>query len=119
MKKAGIIIGVIAIIIIVVAISTCNGVIPGNSVFQIKVSGTEGLEFSGSYMVTTADAKVTSKSVDGFVPEQYSVTGTMVSVVFQKQTEAGFLSVEIIKGDEVIANEYTTAAYGVVSIATD
>ena len=118
MKKAGIIIGVIAIIIIVVAISTCNGVIPGNSVFQIKVSGTEGLEFSGSYMVTTADGKVTSKSVDGFVSEQYSVTGTMVSVVFQKQVEEGILIIEIIKDNKVIASEETTAAYGVVSVAT-
>jgi len=119
MKKAGIIIGIVAIIIIVVAISTCNGVIPGDSVFQIKVSGTEGLEFSGSYLVTTADGKVTSKSVDGFIPAQYSVTGTMVSVAFQKQTEVGTLIVDIIKDNKVIANEDTTAAYGIVSVATD
>ena len=119
MKKAGIIIGSIAIIIIIISIVTCAGMGLQDSPFQIKVSGTDGLAFSGSYFITTANGQVTSKSVDGIIPDQYTVTGTIISVVFQKQTELGILRVEIIKGNDVIASEDTVAAYGIVSVATD
>jgi hypothetical protein len=116
-KRVGIIVGIVAVIIIIVVIVMCTG--PRDSAFQIKVSGTEGLFFSGSYLVITADGQSISKSVDSLIPAEYSVTGTMVSVTFQKQTEDGFLKVEIIKDGEVLADEYTIAAYGIVSIATD
>ncbi|MGB5924885.1 MAG: hypothetical protein WBH01_02180 [Dehalococcoidia bacterium] len=119
MKKAGTIVGVIAVIIIIVVVLTCDGIVPRDSTFDIKISGTGGLEFSGSYMVTTSNGQVVSKSVDGMIPEQYSVSGTLVSVMFQKQTEEGTLRVEIVKGNEVIASEETTAEYGIVSVATD
>lgn len=119
MKKVGIVLGVIVLVIIVIAIATCNGIGFRDSTFEIRVSGTEGLEFSGSYMVVTAEGQSTSKSVDGTVPEQYLVSGAIVSVVFQKQSQEGILRVEIVKGTEVIASEETTASYGVVSVATD
>ena len=97
----------------------------GNSVFTIKVSGTTGLEFSGSYLVTTSNGQPISESVAGTVPAEYSVFGTnritvsMVSVELQKQTEEGTLKVEILKDNEVIASSETSAAYGVVSVATE
>lgn len=107
--------------IIAFSITGCDG----NSVFTIKVSGTTGLEFSGSYLVTTSNGQSTSEPVAGTVPAEYSVTGTnritvsIVSVELQKQTEEGTLKVEILKGDEVIANSETTAPYAVVSVATE
>ena len=113
MKKLILIILVLGIITFLLA--GCNR----DSAFDIKVSGTLGLEFSGSYMVVTVDGQSTSKSVDGTVPAQYSVIGIIVSVVFQKQAEEGTLKVEILKDDQVIASSETTAAYGVVSVATD
>jgi hypothetical protein len=66
-----------------------------------------------------------SESVVGTVPAEYSVTGTnritvsMVSVELQKQTEEGTLKVEILKDNETVASSETTAAYGVVSVATE
>ena len=87
--------------------------------FQIKISGTAGLPFSGSYMVVTSGGQSVSKSVDGSVPTQYSVEGMMVSVAFQKQTEDGTLKVEILREGNVVNSSDTTAAYGVVSVATD
>ncbi len=86
--------------------------------FTIRVSGTAGLQFNGSYGVTNSDGSSTSQTVDGTVPTEYQVTGTIVSVVFQKQTEAGTLKVQIIKDGEVVKEAETTAAYGVVSVAT-
>lgn len=87
--------------------------------FQIKVSGTDGLPFSGSYMVVMSGGQSVSKSVDDTVPTEYSVEGMIVSVVFQKKTENGFLKVEILRDGEVLNSSYTTAAYGLVSVATD
>jgi len=46
------------------------------------------------------------------------VKGNIVSVVFQKQTESGTLKVEILCGGKVVNSSDTTAAYGVVSVAT-
>jgi len=86
--------------------------------FQIKVSGTAGLPFSGSYMVMQPGGQNTSKSVDGVVPVTYSVTGNMVSVAFQKKIEIGTLKVEILRGGTVVNSSDTTAAYGLVSVAT-
>jgi len=96
----------------------CGGSLSTDSEFQIKVSGTTGLEFSGSYMTVTSGGQSTSKSVEGTVPAQYTVTGNMVSVAFQKQVESGTLKVEILKDGKVINSSDTTAAYGVVSVAS-
>jgi len=97
----------------------CGGYLPTDAEFQIKVSGTNGLEFSGSYMVLTSGGQSTSKSVEGVVPAAYSVKGDIVSVAFQKQTESGTLKVEILRGGKVVNSSDTTAAYGVVAVATD
>jgi ABC-type uncharacterized transport system permease subunit len=96
-----------------------------NSVFNIRVSGTIGLEFSGSYLVVMSNGQSASESVNGTVPYEISVTGTnritisTVSVELQKQTEEGTLKVEILKDDQVIASSETAVAYGVVSVATE
>lgn len=86
--------------------------------FTIKVTGTDGLEFSGNYMIVTSDGKTASKSVEGKIPAEYQVDGAMVSVSFQKKVEKGKLKVEILKGDKVMAESDTDAAYGVVSAST-
>lgn len=86
--------------------------------FIVKVTGTEGLKFNGSYMITTTEGKSESKSVEGTVPAEYTMKGNIVSVSFQKQAEAGDLKVEILQGDKVVAQSETSAAYGVVTVAT-
>ncbi len=81
-------------------------------------SDSPNVKFSGSYMVITSGGQTTSRSVDGTTPAEYTVKGYIVSCIFQKASEYGSLSVEIIKDGKVIASEYTTADYGVVSVAT-
>jgi hypothetical protein len=85
--------------------------------FTIKVTGDQGLEFQGGYMVVQSGSS-DSKSVEGEVPAKYEVQGVMVSVSFQKKGEAGRLRVEIFKNGVLIKSADTTAAYGVVSVAT-
>jgi len=87
--------------------------------FTVEISGTSGLRYSGSYMVTSTTGKSASKSVEGKVPGQYNVTGNIVSVSFQKKSESGSLKVQILKGGNVVAETETSAAYGVASVATN
>jgi hypothetical protein len=115
----------ISIILVVgITVSVLTGC-DHNSRFNIRVSGTIGLEFSGSYLMVMSNGQSASESVNGTVPYEISVTGingitmSRVSVQLQKQTEEGTLKVEILKDDEVIASSNTTAAYGVVSVATE
>jgi hypothetical protein len=116
---------VLAVIIGGIVLATGSGTpvvtptLSSDTEFQIKVSGTAGLPFSGSYMVVSSGGQSVSKSVDGTVPTQYSVEGMMVSVAFQKQTEDGTLKVEILRDGQVVKSSDTTAAYGLVSVATD
>jgi tetratricopeptide (TPR) repeat protein len=86
--------------------------------FTIRVSGTSGLKFSGSYLTVTVDGGSISKSVDGFVPAEYNVSGISVSCSFQKKTEEGNLNLEIIKNGMVISQTETSSAYGIVSAST-
>ena len=119
MNKIAIISGILLICIVGLIFVGCDVFTSSDSTFQIKVSGTAGLKFSGSYMAITSDGKSTSKSVDGVVPAQYSVYGTIISAAFQKQVESGTLKVEILQGGIVVNSSDTTAAYGVVTVVTD
>ncbi len=109
---------ILIICVVSFAFAGCVSGMGGDNDYIIKVSGTTGLNFSGSYMTVTSNGNSTSKTVDGTVPTQYSVRGTIVSVVFQKKTEGGYLKVEVLRGGKVINSSDTTAAYGVVSVAT-
>jgi hypothetical protein len=86
--------------------------------YTIQVVGSQGLGFTGSYTVYNSKGQAESRSVDGSVPAEYTVTGTAVSCLFQKTDKEGLLHVVIIKGGEIIASSDTTAAYGGVSLAT-
>ncbi len=106
--------------LLLVGIFICSGCSTGSveSKYTIQVSGTSGLEFSGHYMTVTAGRISTSKMVEGKVPDQYSVSGSIVSCTVQKKTERGPLSVQIIKDGKVVSNSETTLAYGSVSAET-
>ncbi|MBA7486609.1 hypothetical protein ES707_22170 [subsurface metagenome] len=105
----------IVILISIILITGCTGT---DSNFTIKVSGTTGLRFSGSYLTIKADGENISKSVDGVVPSEYRTKGAIVSCMFQKQEVAGHLIVEILKEGKTISQSDTTAEYGCVTIAT-
>ena len=89
--------------------------------YTIRVTGSQAtsvIEFSGNYMILESNGGSSSRSVDGYTPAEYTVRGYIVSCAFQKMGERGLLKVEILKGGEVVNSSYTTAAYGMVSVAT-
>jgi hypothetical protein len=100
---------------------TGSGTAPGLSEadFTIRLSGTDGMQFQGSYRVVNAAGSSTSQSVSGTLPAQYQVRGRHVSANFQKQAEAGSLKVEIVRGSQVLARSETTAPYGIATAATN
>jgi hypothetical protein len=125
-KRLGIgclaLVGLIVVVVGVVAVLSL-GKVASTAVqpqaFTIKLTGTEGTAFSGSYMAFSADGKSTSTTVAGKVPAQYRIEGAIASVSFQKQSDdMATLRVEILKGQEVAAEANTSAPYGVVSVAT-
>jgi hypothetical protein len=96
-----------------------------NPQFNIRISGTNDLEFSGSYLAVMSNGQTDSKSINATIPCEIAIVGidgiavSTVSVEFQKQAEEGTLKVEILKNDEVIASSETVAPYGVMSLATE
>ena len=69
-------------------------------------------------MTVTASGESKSQSVDGYVPTEYHTSGSIVSTTFQKQGESGQLRVELMKDGRVVNQSETTAAYGVVAVAS-
>lgn len=90
----------------------------GRSNYVIRVEGSPGLSFSGSYMVVTGNGSQ-QKSVESTVPASYNVSGSIVSATFQKQSESGSLNASIEMNGRTVQKSSTSAAYGVVSVASD
>jgi hypothetical protein len=108
---------IIFIVFLAVAFSGCAG--NGDSDFTIRVSGSEGVIFTGGYNVTTSAGSSISKIIMAdIVPGEIMVRGNNVSVTFQKQYENGTLKVEILKNGRVVSQSETSAAYGVVEATT-
>ena len=110
----------LSLIVIITVLASNGGCAWRNNDFTIRISGTEGLEFSGEYGATLADGRVKggkeSKSVDGVVPTEYTITAEVVWCSFTKQSEAGTLKVEILKDNEIVAESSTSIPYGVISL---
>ena len=92
--------------------------------FTIKVGGTDGLNFTGEYEVwflhydPDTQSVVYTKdtyTVEGQVPEEYTLEGNAAAVILQKRTDDyGQLSVEIWRDEELVASRWTTYPRGAV-----
>lgn len=119
----GIVAGLIFFVVFCVLFIMVSGLPVGNtqtrsSNYKIVVSGDPGMKFTGCLTRILNDGTAEQQTVDGTVPAEYVMYGFMISVVAQKQDEGGALSVQINQGGQVVAQSSTTAAYGVVSVAT-
>lgn len=92
---------------------------PGSKTIVVRLSGTAGLPYSGSY----GTANSGQKSVDGTLedkPIEYNLPSSgplnIVTATFQKKAPEGTLKVEIVINGKVEKELDTTAEYGVVSI---
>jgi hypothetical protein len=93
--------------------------------YTIEIGGTEGLNFSGEYVVVTQEYDPVnyvvsysySYDVSGTVPAQYTDENA-ISVVgmFQKQNEQGTLEVKILRGEEIVDSASTADPWGAVLV---
>jgi hypothetical protein len=93
--------------------------------YTIEVGGTEGLNFSGRYVVLTEDydpvnyvvSNSYSYNVSGNVPAQYTADEAVsIAGMFQKKSEEGTLEVKILKGEELIDSANTSDPWGAVLV---
>jgi hypothetical protein len=83
-----------------------------------SLTGSDSVKFSGNYMTMTASGSSTSQTVEGTVPATYETTGSIVSCEFQNMGEYGWLDVTVTKDGAWAGQSTTSAAYGVVTVAT-
>lgn len=81
--------------------------------YVIEITGTEGLQFSGSIGGGT-----NSRSIDGTAPSSYEVVGWSAVAVIQKKGVGGTLTVTIKEGGKELNSQTTTAEYGVVTVGS-
>lgn len=105
---------------VVLGTTGCLGLVPppvqpGTGVQRtvtIRVEGTPGLSFEGSY----GTAQGTS-SVRGTVPALYTVTTAVaVAATFTKTREDGELIVRLLIDDREVARRATTHPYGTITL---
>ena len=58
-----------------------------------------------------------SRTESGTGHASFTIESSIVSAVIQKQTEWGYLTVKILKNSQVLDQQTTTAAYGVVTVS--
>jgi len=133
MKKLLLIISILALVLLLIGCSdqnmlkdTIESVLAGLTVtYTIEVGGTEGLNFSGRYVVVTEEydpvnlvaSNSHSYDVSGNIPTQYTAeNATSVAGMFQKKSEEGTLEVKILKGEELIDSANTSDTWGAVLV---
>jgi len=93
--------------------------------YTIEVGGTEGLNFSGRYVVITQEydpvkiviSNSRSYNVSGNVPAEYVIENAVsVAGMFQKKSEEGTLEVKILEGEELVDSANTSDAWGAVLV---
>ena len=96
----------------------CDLLNNANSDFTIKLSGTEGLKFSGHYSIVGTKTLPEPINTHGVIPREYKGRGAIVLCSFRKLTEKGSLKVEILKDGKLISESETSIPYGFVSLKT-
>lgn len=86
--------------------------------FTIKITGTEGLSFSGHYAIVVGDNLPSPVNVRGTAPAEYKGKGVVAICFFRKLTEHGSLKVEIVKDGKAVSESETSAPFGFVSMKT-
>ncbi len=114
----------IVIVVIIAVISAAmseggGGGEPASENIVVRVTGDEGIPFSGNYGELDG-----SQSVQGTTPMEYEVpidTGLAsidsLTAVMQKEGAEGELTVQIVRDGKVVAERSTTAEYGLVDLA--
>ena len=114
-KKSTLVIvfGIVMFIIIISSLSNNRGTINSSDNYVIEITGTSGLEFSGSIGGGT-----NHKTVQGTIPETYEVSDWPAVAVVQKKETYGTLTVTIKKNGRTLNSQTTYADYGIVTVSS-
>ena len=86
--------------------------------FTIRITGSEGLTFSGHYAIVVGDSLPDPINVRGTTPAEYKGKGVIAICFFRKLTEQGTLKVEIVKDGKTVSESETSIPNGFVSMKT-
>lgn len=87
-----------------------------SSSYTIEISGTPGVEFTGSL-----NGGGNSQTIEGSiltVPRTYQIEGWPAAAVIQNKGDWGTLTVTIKKDGKVLNTQTTTAAYGIATVSS-
>lgn len=105
-----------AVILMGVFSSGCLETGPKTGTATIKVSYSGS--WSGSLGSTSSAGETSTSSVSGTGTKTFDVSGSFVSAVIQKSDDSSnTLTVQIIVNGNIVKQESTSAAYGVVSVS--
>lgn len=99
-------------------LANCGLLKDANSDFTIRVSGTEGLKFSGHYSLVGTKALPEPVHAHAVIPGEYKGKGTIALCSFRKLTENGSLKVEILQDGKLVSESETNTPYGFVFLKT-
>lgn len=87
-----------------------------NHDFVLMITGTDGLAFSGSCSLKTAEGKV-DLPLDGRVPEHHEVRGTGLRCVIEKSGREGTLTVEVMRDGQIVSYNSSNGSAGVFNVS--
>lgn len=93
---------------------------PAIAPYTIRLSGTPGTGFAGSYDLVNARGNSTSHAINGTVPASYTVgPGTiMLSIAVHKIGSGGTLRLDLSQGKQHVVDHQTSSPYGGLTVAT-
>lgn len=83
--------------------------------FNIRVSGTQGLAFSGTLKVWKDNAAAISQPIKGTAPAEYLIDATRIAVSLKNAEQMSMLKVEILKDGRVVSTSMMTGGGGMMS----
>jgi hypothetical protein len=86
--------------------------------FVVSMRGTSGTQFTLQCMSLQLDGSSASQSFTGAVPAEYPAKAHILSCVAQNKGADGRLTMQITKDGQILKTSDTSAAYGVVQVAT-
>jgi len=98
--------------------SGCGDMKDMESDLTIKVTGTDGLKFSGHYSFAGIGAVPKPENVSGTVPAEYKGKGAAAACLFRNTSGPGALKVEILRDGKTISEGAADTPYGVVTLKT-
>jgi len=91
---------------------TSQELFSSENVFIIRIEGTAGLPFKGSYTIVTTEGLTMTQPLNGKVPASYVVKADFVSATLQKQADDGILRIDLNKNGRNVRSAETIAPGG-------